>query len=155
MKLVHRALVGVLALLWALPSESSAQIFLASKPHPDFAVGPLFVIANVRPDLTVTVNISFSLTLKPRAARGATHQNLFLLWPAEVVASTTPGPGDPALARDITDRFVVLGSGWLPLRSRDRTLVGTGQLGEVLPEVPSFVTVTRRRPLASLVSPVT
>src|SRR5437764_736787 len=68
MKLVHRALVAVLALLWALPSESSAQIFLASKPHPDFAVGPLFVIANVRPDLSVTVNISFSLPLRPVAA---------------------------------------------------------------------------------------
>ena len=84
MKLVHRALVAVLALLWALPSESSAQIFLASKPHPDFAVGPLFVIANVRPDLSVTVNISFSLTLRPGAAHATMEQDLFLLWPAEV-----------------------------------------------------------------------
>src|SRR5207245_10564037 len=31
MKLVHRALVAVLALLWSLPSESSAQIFLDRK----------------------------------------------------------------------------------------------------------------------------
>ena len=57
MKPLPRALLALLALFWALPSESSAQIFLASKPHPDFAVGPLFVIANVRPDLSVTVNI--------------------------------------------------------------------------------------------------
>src|SRR5882672_8225223 len=89
MRLVHRALVALLALLWALPSESSAQIFLASKPHPDFAVGPLFVIANVRPDLSVTVNISFSLTLRPGAAHATMEQDLFLLWPAEVASYVT------------------------------------------------------------------
>ena len=155
MKLIHRALVTVLILTVALPSAAAAQVFLASKPHPDFAVGPLFVIANVRPDLTVVVNLSFSLTLKPRVARAATQQDLFLLWPAEIAESITPGPVDPALARDITDSFVVLNSGRLQLRSRDRTLVGTGQLGEVLPEVASYVTVTRRGPLANQVNPVT
>jgi len=65
MKLVHRVLVAVFALTGVVPSEASAQIFLASKPHPDFAIGPLFLIANVRPDLTVTVNLSFS----PRCGR--------------------------------------------------------------------------------------
>src|SRR6266581_1779966 len=154
MKLVHRALVGVLALLWALPSESSAQIFLASKPHPDFAVGPLFVIANVRPDLSVTVNISFSLTLRPGAAHAAMEQDLFLLWPAEVAEPTAEGPADPALARGLHDHLVVLSSGRLKLQSRDRTLVGTGQLGEALPEVASYVTVTRQGPLGSQVSPI-
>jgi len=155
MKLVHRALVVVLALLWILPSESSAQIFLASKPHPDFAVGPLFVIANVRPDLGVTVNISFSLTLRPGAAHVAMEQDLFLLWPAEVAEPTAEGPADPALARGLHDHLVVMSSGRLTLRSRDRSLVGTGQLGEALPEVASYVTVTRRGPLGSQVSPVT
>ena len=154
MKLVHRALVAVFALLGALPSESSAQIFLASKPHPDFSVGPLFVIANVSPDLSVTVNISFSLTLRPGAVHAAMEQDLFLLWPAEVAESTVAGPADPALARDLHDTLVVLSSGRLTLRSRDRTLVGTGQLGEALPEVASYVTVTRRGPLASQVGPV-
>src|SRR6267142_270158 len=129
MRLVHRALVALLALLWALPSESSAQIFLASKPHPDFAVGPLFVIANVRPDLSVIVNISFSLTLRPGAAHGAMEQDLFLLWPAEVAESTVAGPADPALARDLHDHLVVLGSGRLALRSRDRSLGCTGAVG--------------------------
>ena len=155
MNLVHRALVVALALAAALPSAASAQIFLASRPHPDFAVGPLFVIANVHPDLSVVVNLSFSLTVRPRAAHTATRQDLFLLWPAEVAESTAPGPVDPALARDITDSFVVLSSGRLQLRSRDRTLVGTGQLGEMLAEVASYVTVTRREPLANQVSPVT
>ena len=155
MKLIHRALVAALALTGALPSASAAQIFLASKAHPEFAVGPLFLIANVRPDLSVTVNLSFSLTLRQGAARAAMKQDLFLLWPAEVAESTAPGPVDPALARDIHDGLMVLNSGRLVLRSRDRTLVGTGQLGEPLPEVASYVTVTRRGPLASQVSPVT
>ena len=155
MKLIHRALVAALAFIGALPSESSAQVFLASKAHPDFAVGPLFVIANVGPDLGVTVNLSFSLTLRKGAARAAMEQDLFLLWPAEVAQPSAPGPADPALARDLHDGFVVLNSGRLVLRSRDRTLVGTGQLGEALPEVASYVTVTRRGPLASQVSPVT
>ena len=154
MKLVHRALLAVLALLWGLPCESSAQIFLASKPHPDFAVGPLFVIANVRPDLSVTVNISFSLTLRPGAAHATMEQDLFLLWPAEVAEPTAAGPADPTLARGLHDHLVVLSSGRLKLQSRDRTLVGTGQLGEALPEVASYVTVTRQGPLGSQVSPV-
>ena len=154
MKHVRGALIALLALTGILPPESSAQVLLASEPHPDFTVGPLFLIANVRPDLAVTVNLSFSLTPRPGASRGAMEQDLFLLWPAEVVEATAPGPADPALARGLSDKFVVQNSGRLLLRSRDRTLVGTGQLGEVLPQVASYVTVTRAGPLAGQVSPV-
>ena len=155
MTLIHRALVVVLALTGALPSESEAQVFLASQAHPDFAVGPLFVIANVRPDRSVTVNLSFSLTLRQGAAPTAMDQDLFLLWPAEVAEPSAPGAADPSLARDIHEGFVVLTSGRLALRSRDRTLVGTGQLGEVLPEIASYVTLTRRErsPVRSAPSP--
>jgi len=35
------ALVVALAFAGAMPSAASAQIFLASKPHPDFAIGPM------------------------------------------------------------------------------------------------------------------
>jgi hypothetical protein len=150
----RRALVVALALTGLLPSAASAQIFLASKPHPDFAIGPMFLIANVRPDLTVTVNVSFSLTVRPGASRQSMEQDLFLLWPAEVSESTAPGPADPALARALGENFAVVTSGRLQLRSRDRTLVGTGQLGDLLPEVASYVTVTRRGPLSRQVSPV-
>jgi hypothetical protein len=155
MKLVRRALVGVIALIGALSAEASAQVFLASRPHPDFSVGPLFLIADVRPDLSVTVNLSFSLTIPPGTSRDALEQDLFLLWPAEIAEPTAPGPPDPALARDLNANFVPVGGGRLQLRARDRTLVGTGQPGQVLPEVPSYVTVSRRGPLANQVSPVT
>ena len=151
---VQRALVVALALTGLLPSAASAQIFLASKPHPDFAIGPMFLIANVRPDRTVTVNVSFSLTVRPGASRQSMEQDLFLLWPAEVSESTAPGPADPALARALSENFAVVTSGRLQLRSRDRTLVGTGQLGEPLPEVASYITVTRRGPLANQAGPV-
>ncbi len=153
MKLVHCALA--VALAGIVPSAASAQVFFASKPHPDFAIGPLFLIANVRPDLSVNVNLSFSLTLRPGASRRVMEQDLYLLWPAEITESTASGPADPALARGINDSFVVLTSGRLQLWSRDRTLVGTGQLGEVLPEVASYVTLTRRGPLANQFNPVT
>ena len=35
---LQRALVVALALTGLLPSAASAQIFLALKPHPDFAI---------------------------------------------------------------------------------------------------------------------
>jgi hypothetical protein len=156
LKRVGRALLGVfITATAAMPTAASAQVFLASEPNPDFTVGPLFLIANVRPDLSVTVNLSFSLTLRPGASRDVLQQDLYLLWPTEVAEPTAPGPPDPALARNLNENFVAVGGGRLVLRSRDRTLVGTGQLGEPLPQVASYVTVSRRGPLANQVTPVT
>jgi hypothetical protein len=83
-RLIRRALVVALVLSGAFTSESAAQVFLASTPHPDFAVGPLFVITNVGRDLSVTVNLSFSLTLRQGAMPSAMEQDLYLLWPAEI-----------------------------------------------------------------------
>jgi hypothetical protein len=154
-RLIHGALVAALALTGALPSPSAAQVFLASKAHPDFSVGPLFVITNVRRDLSVTVNLSFSLTLRQGAMPSALEQDLFLLWPAEIVEPSAPGAADPSLARNLHDGLAVLNSGRLMLRSRDRTLVGTGQLGDALPQSASYVSLTRRGTLASQISPVT
>jgi len=154
MRELRRALLGALAAAIALPSVCAAQVFLASEPHPEFAVGPLFLIANVRPDRSVTVNLSFSLTPQPGVSIAALRQDLFLLWPAEIAESTAPGPPDPGLARNLSEQFSIVGGGRLQLRARDRTLVGTGQLGDVLPEVASYVTVTRRGSLANQVSPV-
>jgi hypothetical protein len=152
---VRRVLIGALVLVSALPARSSAQVFLASASNPDFTVGPLFLIGNVRPDLSVVINLSFSLTLRAGASREALEQDLFLLWPTEIAEATTPGPPDPALAKSLNENFAAVGGGRLQLRTRDRTLVGTGQLGEVLPQVASYITVSRRGPLANQVSPVT
>src|SRR5436309_12847199 len=106
----------------AAPTTIEAQVFLASEPSPRFLIGPLFVVANVSPGLgPVTVNLSWSLTLKPGQRGADINQDLYLLWPAEVAESTAPGPAEPQLTREVEGRgFAVTGSGRLPLRSRDR-----------------------------------
>src|SRR5215472_7904361 len=154
MKPIRWVLIGALMLVSALPASSSAQVFLASAPNPDFTVGPLFLIANVRPDLSVVINLSFSRTLRAGAPRESLEQDLFLLWPTEITEPTASGPPDPALVKSLHENFAAVGGGRLQLRTRDRTLVGTGQLGEVLPQVASYITVSRRGPLANQVSPV-
>jgi len=156
--LTARAIVaGALALLaLAWPGGTGAQVFLASEAHPDFSVGPIFAIANVKPDLSVVVNLSFSLIPRQGARTDALDQDLYLLWPAEIVEATASGAADPVLAREIEQRgLVVVSSGRLLLRSRDRMLVGTDVLGEPVTEAASFVTFTRRGPIANRVTPVT
>ena len=142
-----RCLAVGLALLIGIPAAAEAQVFLAGRPHPTFSIGPLFVVANVRPDLNpVTVTISWSLA-PPPGQRGADieAQDLFLLWPGEVVDSTTPGPADPALTTELeTSGFSVVASGRLALGSRDRMEMGTGTPASPLPQVASFATFVRR-----------
>jgi hypothetical protein len=141
-----KSCVAIAAFLCAAtPTAGHGQVFLASRPHPEFLIGPLFVVAQVSPDLAkVTVNLSFSLTVKPGQRKADINQDLYLLWPADVPESTAPGPADPQLAREIETRgFAVTGSGRLLLRSRDRMQVGTVALGEPLDVSASYVSYTR------------
>jgi hypothetical protein len=141
-----KSCVAMAAFLCAVaPTAGYGQVFLASRPHPEFLIGPLFVVANVSPGLApVTVNLSFSLTVKPGVRKADINQDLYLLWPAEVVESTAPGPADPQLMREIEGRgFAVTGSGRLLMRSRDRLQVGTTAIGEPLDVVASYVAYTR------------
>jgi hypothetical protein len=141
---VRRLWVGgpVAALLLAgSPAPGLAQVFLASDPHPEFAIAPLFVSGIVHPDLgPVNVRVSWSLTVPPDRppARG---EALYLLWPNEVAAATLPGPPEPSLTRHVEERgFTVVGGGRLALEARDRTRLGTLADGTRIPEVASFVT---------------
>ena len=141
-----KSCVAAAALLCAAtPAVSHGQVFLASRPHPEFLVGPLFAVANVSPGLgPVTVNLSWGLTTRPGHPVADIQQDLYLLWPAEVAESTAPGPAEPQLAREIEARgLVVLGSGRLILRSRDRLQLGTAALGEPVGVLASYVTFTR------------
>jgi len=148
---VHRArrlwLAFSFALVIGVPAPAVAQVFLASKPQPNFSIGPLFVVVNVRPELSpLTVTLSWSLT--PMAGLRATDlqpQDLYLLWPSEVVEATAPGPADPALTRELEQRgFTVVAHGRLALASRDRMEIGTATPLTPLPQVASFVTFVRR-----------
>src|SRR5262245_57459485 len=138
-----RLLGGVLGLaLCAMPGMAPAQVFLASRPHPDFAIGPLLVVAGVRPDLgPVSVRISFGLTLPPNAQMEDVAQDLYVLWPAEVAGGTAPGPPDPTLRGYVEERgFAVVSEGRLVMVVRDRAKLGTGAPSDPLPETAPFVT---------------
>ena len=71
--LLASALLGLVC----FPATGRAQVFLASQPHPNFAIGPLFVTVAVRPDLgPVTVTLSWSLTPPPGRLASETKQDL-------------------------------------------------------------------------------
>jgi hypothetical protein len=148
---VSRARRPWLALTFALvagaPAAADAQVFLASRPHPDFAIGPLFVVVNVQPELTpLTVTIAWSLTpTSGRRVADLPPQDLFLLWPAEVVDTSAAGAADAALARELEQAgFAVLAGGRLALGTRDRMQIGTGTPATPLPQAASFATFARR-----------
>jgi hypothetical protein len=113
-------LAGVIGL--ASPAFAAAQVFLASTPHSELSVGPLFVNATVTPSLgSVTVTVSWSLSMPPPKQLADVAQDLYLLWPAEMAAGTAPGRAEPELIRHVADRgFDVLGDGRLAMRRRDR-----------------------------------
>lgn len=130
--------------LFATPA--SAQVFLASAPHPQFAIGPLFINVSVRPDLgPVSVSMSWSTVTAPTSPPDAARQDLYLFWPAEVAVATAPGPADPDLERQLEARgFATLAGGRLVLRKRDRAKLGTPAASDPVPAVASFVTFFKR-----------
>jgi hypothetical protein len=143
-----RGLLAVLAAgtLTLLPGAARAQIFLASTPHPEFAIGPLFITGIVRPDLgPITVSISWSIVRSPKSAPEVGRGDLYLLWPAEVANATAAGPADPELPRYLEARgFTVLAQGRLVLRKRDRAKLGTGAESDPIDTTASFVTFFKR-----------
>src|SRR4029450_9412806 len=152
-----RRLLCAALLLAATPVPGPPQVFMASRPHPAFAIGPLFVVATVHPDLgPVNVSLSFSLTTPPGQHAADIKQDLYLLWPAELGDATAPGSPDPALVREVQERgFVVNTGGRRMLGSRQRMQLGTGVPPARLPEAASFVTFTRQGGAAAQVGPST
>jgi hypothetical protein len=115
---VLAALAVAAAAVVLLPGPSAAQVFFASRPHPEFSVGPLFVRAAVTPALgATTVDVLFSLVVPPRQSGADLEQDIYLLWPGGVRG--TPGERDPALGRFAESRgFEVVASGTVPLVAR-------------------------------------
>jgi hypothetical protein len=133
-------------MLVVFASPVAGQVFLASTPHPPFAIGPLFITALVRPDLgPVTVSVSWSTVTPPTVSPDAARQDLYLFWPAEVAAATAPGEPDPELARHLeAGGFTASAGGRLVLRKRDRAKLGTGADSDPVPVVASYVTFFKR-----------
>ncbi len=156
---MSRTGVCVAALLLALtaPHVAGAQVFLASRPHPEFMIGPLFVRATVVPDTeVVTLDVLWSLMIPPNTAGTAVEQDLYLLWPNAVDGDSGPGAADPALAAYVKSRgFTPIAEGTLPLLAKSLY-----RIGEELPPEPikggaPFVTFVRQGGPLGLTSPVT
>ncbi len=111
----------VLAALSLAPAPASAQLFVASRPQPPFTIGPLMVRATVSEGAgPVPVMVSFSLQLPPNHPAADVAQDLYLLWPGEVV-NTAPGKKpDATLARYVTDQgFDLTAEGYAKLGARN------------------------------------
>jgi hypothetical protein len=115
-----RALLAVLVLAGAVtvaPAPVGAQVFFASRPHPGLAVTPLFIVADLSSDAAdVPVEIMFSLMIPPDRSALELEQDLYLLWPGEVVAADAAGGVElPAV---VTAQVKVIDRGRLRLQAR-------------------------------------
>src|SRR5215813_2365200 len=141
--------------LGALPHSAYAQVFIASHPQPEFAIGPLFVSASVGKENTggtpgpLTVTVSWSLALPPQRRSTDIAQDLYLLWPAEVAGTVGTAGADPTLVHQVEPLgFRIKEHGRLRLSARSRAEMGTTAGVRQLGEAP-FVTFGRERGLAA------
>ena len=147
--------VLALLLLSAVPGRAHGQVFIASHPEPDFRVGPLFVSASVgtqnliqRPSV-LNVSVSWSLTLAPHRHADDIAQDLYLLWPGEVVGTAGGAGADPSLVRQVQALgFTVKEHGALRLSARSRTEMGTSAGLRPLGEAPFVAFVRESGPAA-------
>jgi hypothetical protein len=142
-------------LLGALPAIADAQVFLATRPHPAFEIGPLFVRASVHPALGPTiVDLYFSLAIPPTRSAADFEQDLFLLWPGEVGRDGGPNALDEALSRYVVSRgFAIIAAGHLPLASFSLYQRDGKAAREDIPGGAPFVTFVREGGPLGLTSP--
>jgi hypothetical protein len=141
-----------LLLLSAVPSGAHAQVFIASHPKPEFSIGPLFVSASVGPQnlenllhssSALTVSVSWSLTLPRNRRPPDIAQDLYLLWPGEVVGTAGAASPDASLIRQVEALgFRLKQHGGLRFSARARTEMGTSAGLRALGEAP-FVAFAR------------
>jgi hypothetical protein len=131
-----RALVAALTVaagLTAAVPGASAQVFFGSRSQPDLAVRPLFIVADVSPDAaTVEVAVMFSLLIPPGKSALEFEQDLYLLWPGEVVPAVS-GPSGISLPADVAAQVTVIREGHVGLHAQrhyeaggDREAIGVG-----------------------------
>ena len=138
-----RTALGAIALVAALaaaPAGAGAQVFLASRPHAGLAVTPLFIVASLSPDAAdVPVEVMFSVMIPPETSALDLEQDLYLLWPGEVVA---PEAGDGVvLPPDVAAQVTVIARGRLPLHAQ-RHYESPADTEVIAPGAP-FVSVVR------------
>ena len=136
--------LGVLALavmLAVLPARAHGQVFFGSQPRSGLVVTPLFIVAGVVPDADgVTVEVMFSVLIPPGRSALDLEQDLYLLWPGEVVAASS-GPSGIVLPADVAAQVTVIREGRLRLEAK-RNYESTED-SEPLAGGAPFVTVVR------------
>ena len=130
--------------LW--PHDLHAQAFIASRAHPEFGIGPLFVSVTVGKDAVrpahrpVTVTVTWNLVLPEHRAAKDMAQDLYLLWPGEVPGAGGDERADPRLLAQVDALgFRSKESGRLRLSGGQRSDLGTGAEFRPLGQAP-FVT---------------
>jgi hypothetical protein len=128
-----RALAVVLLSLGLAPASVSAQVFIASKPHPEFWIAPVLITANIkRKDVDdhrgpLTLVVSFSVAPPPARDPSEFAQDIYLLWPGQLVGTDGADGADPTLVRQVEGAgFKVLVHGRVPFSARNRAQMGTG-----------------------------
>jgi hypothetical protein len=163
-RLTAAALAAALLAPGLAPAAASAQVFIASKPHPEFWIAPVFITANIdRKDVgdrpgPLMVQVSFSVAPPPARDPSEFAQDIYLLWPGQLVGTDGADGADPLLARQVESAgFKVLVHGRVPFSARSRTQMGTGagaagrkDLGDAF-----FVTFARPEGLARGARPAT
>jgi hypothetical protein len=154
-----RALLLVGLLMVAGPPAAQAQIFLASRPHPEFTLGPLFIRASVTPALGDTsVDVLFSLVVPPTMSASRIEQDIYFLWPGAVAGDPKAGPPDAALAREVTQAgFSVIDEGRVALHARNLYARGPDgrSVRQPIPGGAPYVTFVREGGALGLSAPAT
>jgi hypothetical protein len=132
--------LGVVALVLA-PVPARAQLFIASRPDPPFTIGPLAVRATVREGPgPVPVVVTWSVQVPANRRPADVAQDLFLLWPGEVVNDLPAQKPDAALARYVTDLgYDVIGEGRVRIVARNLAEEGSSEAPSVGAPFVTFV----------------
>ncbi|PYM70701.1 MAG: hypothetical protein DME10_18960 [Candidatus Rokuibacteriota bacterium] len=138
------------------PPSSFAQVFLASKPEPEFSVGSLFIVAGITRALGPTpIDVQWSLVFPAKRSSANIAQDLYLLWPDAVTSPAPEGRPDPDLDRMIAgDAMTIVRSGRVPLGSRRVDHTGRSS-PEPMGDGAPFVTFVRRTNSGGLSNPGT
>ena len=124
-----------------MPACAQAQVFFGSHARSDLTVTPLFIVANVSPDSPkVAVEVMFSVLIPPGKSGLDLEQDLYLLWPGEVVAASA-GASGITLPADVAAQVSVIREGRLRLEAK-RNYESAAD-GEALPGGAPFITIVR------------
>ena len=159
-----RALTAAALALGLAPAAAPAQVFIASKPHPEFWIAPVFITANIaRKDVgdnpgPLMLMVSFSVAPPPARDPSEFAQDIYLLWPGQLVGTDGAAGADPLLVRQVESTgFKVLVHGRVAFSARSRAQMGAGagaagrkDLGDAF-----FVTFARPEGLARGARPAT